>query len=114
MEVFNRCHLFVQAIYLSDIVEPSGLQLLCDHTEVKTWNCSNLTWLLQLRPSKCNRLVWKRFLLKFFVESDRFWTLRQPRQPLGGWFDDSKVHHKQWPGGLTQDLGKCFFQKREG
>ncbi len=53
--------------------------------------------------------MWKKLLLKFFAESSRFWTLNQP---LGAWYDDKMVHHKQWPGGLTQDLRKCYFKNR--
>ncbi len=46
---------------------------------------------------------------EIFTESDCFWTLRQP---LREWFDDNNVHHKQWPGGLTQDLGKFFPREK--
>ncbi len=67
MEAFNCCCLYVQAIYLSDIAEPSGARLLSDLVEVKMWNCSNLIWPLQLRPSKYDCLVWKRLLMKFLL-----------------------------------------------
>ncbi len=108
LQACNRCRLYIQAITISDITEPTGTRIERAFARCEQIIPSKLRWPYQMAPSKKDLKIWKRVLLRTLAGSDRFWSLKIP---LGKWYDDITRHHRQWDAWISP----CFttaYRKR--
>ncbi len=111
LEVSNRCRIFLQAITISDIADATGTKILESAIHCRYRLPSSLRWPIQVLPSKRDRSIWKKCLMKYFLGDSRFRLLQQP---LGRWFTEPLVHHRQWDTGISINDSKVFHRNRHG
>ncbi len=107
IEAFNRCRVYVRAICLSNITDPSGRCLVRKFFLCEDRLTSILEWPCQAWPSKHDRKVWKNLLLQNFSFSAKFLTLQQP---LGPWIADPELHHWVWRARISKDITYCYVK----
>lgn len=105
MEILNRCHLYLQAITISDIASACGKYIL---PAAKTGSTapirsSTLQWVFQGRPSKSEWAIW-RSTLAHLEEHDRLC------QPLGLWLCST---HQQWEYSLQPTTNTLYYRHRD-
>ena len=93
IQAINRCRIYLQVIFLSDITNIHGTKLEQDAVDVQQGRRSTYRWARQVRPIKADRNIWKKYILRLCY-NDTLIT------PLGEW---SEVSHQIWPAMVSQD-----------
>ncbi len=109
MAAFNRYRIFLQAIFLSNIVNTMGNRI-----SKKAFLCerrlpSRLKWPLQIHPTARDCKLWRRLLSEHFLSSLRFHILRQP---LGEWEANSAFHRRLWPASFNLTQTKVLWKRK--
>ena len=92
IECINRCHLYLQVFFLSDIVSGNGQLLLFKAQNGKKLldRYSQWKWPRQPRPPKSHWKLWDLALKEVWIRSET----RLLRRPLGNWSALSHQRHK--------------------
>lgn len=91
-ECSNRCWLYLQVFFLSDIVSGNGKMLLLEAyngKQLPDWS-SKWKWPRQSHPPKSHWKLWDIAVKEVFIKSET----RVLRRPLGNWTASSHQRHK--------------------
>ncbi len=111
LKACNRCRIFLLAISLSDIVDAIGHKIPKENMECYDRLPSSLIWPLQVWPSRWDRIIWRKALIKLFVKGKKFLILQNP---LGQWCPDTKAHHRDWKTVIYTDKKHVYQFSRHG
>lgn len=107
----NRCRLFLEVLFLSDIVDGKG-----EKVTLKAMNgirdshrCSEWTWPLQIRPVPIEWKVWQRAITLIVSHGER--QGRKLVTPLGPWI---RYSHQRFSWFLSQSENAMFRKLRIG
>ena len=87
MKAINRCRIYLQVIYVSDITKYDGRTIVQDALEVQQFRRSTLQWSRQIRPIKADRNTWNKYISKLCFNGNELITT------LGMWINPS---HQTW------------------
>ena len=94
MEAINRCRIYLSVIFVSDITEYNGLNVISEVVNVKRFRRSNLQWSRQVRPALGDRRVWGKYIGRLCFNTNELIT------SLGKWINPS---HQIWPYMIATD-----------
>ena len=94
MKAINRCRLYLQVIFISDISDYHGKLLINEAVEVIQFRHSTLDWPQQVRPNKSDRNIWKKYITKLCHRDECLITT------LGKWTGKS---HQLWKYMVQED-----------
>ena len=87
MGALNRCRIYLQVIFISDITDLAGAHIVQDAMEVIRFRDSTYIWSRQVRPTRSDRTLWHRCLSRLCYGDELITT-------LGRWNHPS---HQLWP-----------------
>ena len=87
LRALNRCRLYLQVIFVSDITDLKGSKISKEAVQVVRFRDSGYRWARQARPIKSDRNIWRRSLLRLCYNDELITT-------LGRWISKS---HQIWP-----------------
>ena len=64
MEAINRCRIYLQVLFISDISDYHGKFIIEDAVNVIQFRYSTLGWPQQVRPNKKDRNTWAKYIVK--------------------------------------------------
>ena len=99
IQALNCCRIYIRAIYLSDIVNPQGKQIVREFLDCARCISSKLHWPRQIHLITKERKLWKKILVQLFVSLPTFMTLGSY---LGTWSGDPNVHHQCYNEGIAR------------
>ena len=82
----NRCRIYLQVIFVSDVTDLEGSHLVEEALEVIRFRDSVYKWSRQVRPTKSERKVWSKYLSKLCYNDELITS-------LGMWKHSS---HQMW------------------
>ena len=94
LEALNRCRIYLQVIFVSDIATYRGNSVMQDAREVQQFRPSALQWPRQVRPILADRKVWVKYIDKLCFHNNNLIT------PLGTWVGPT---HQVWRYMLSKD-----------
>ena len=108
LQSLNRCRVYLQVIFVSDITDFRGHNVLQEALEVVIFRKSELEWSRQVRPSPTDRRIWRKYVEKLCFNTNELLTT------LGSWVSPS---HQVWEYTLTRDKTgllryRCGSQQR--
>ena len=110
MKAFNRCRIHLQVTMLADLTNGMGT-----HVHKPAWECKKqwtsisanaYQWTAQPRPTKQDRLAWKKILQQTFGVDPRFRNI--PRR-LGDFYRTARKH-LDWMYNRTEE---SLYRRRE-
>ena len=98
MKSLNRCRIYLQVIFVSDITKLNGRELEPGVIEVRQFRTSTLRWSRQIRPVKSDRTMWKEYIQKLCYNDELITT-------LGKW---KCIPHQIWTYMISEDETMLF------
>ena len=98
MKVINRCRIYLQVIFISDIAKLDGVNIEPCALEVISFRDSKYNWARQVRPIRADRNIWRKCLEKLCYNGELIPT-------LGTWKCTS---HQLWPYMTSPDENKLY------
>jgi len=95
MEAINRCRIYLQVIFVSDITEYNGREILDEVMQVKQFRPSTLNWSRQIRPLLRDRRTWRKYVAKLCYNQNNLII------SLGKWIAPA---HQVWPYMVSEDM----------
>ena len=88
MQTLNRCRIYMQVIFVSDIVDFEGKVIMEEALDVRQTRPSCLAWSRQVRPPLGDRKIWLKYISRLCTIATRLTT------QLGQWCE---LPHQIWP-----------------
>ena len=81
MESINRCRVYLKVLYVSDVSNYEGTEIMEEAFEVRSFRHSTLVWPHQVRPTKSDRNIWRKHLYRLCYDGNKLIT------SLGRWIN---------------------------
>ena len=107
MKRFNRCRLYLQVTFLSELCNGSGTAIATSYFDGShpSDSASRLRWTRQAQPGPQSWKIWKHVLRQLFLQKPKARKDLKLKQPLGPWIishTDLRRRYKWWFDLATQ------------